>query len=105
MMTTSRRSSVGARHCSTYARKIVPFIGPSITKGATIPSWRSPTTRVMVFQWPWGTAPKSHQAGAGGGLVDKHQSGGIKQALLANPAPPRPRHVRPFLLARAQAFF
>src|SRR5438876_1847363 len=57
MMTTSRRSSVGARHCSTYARKIVPFIGPSITKGATIPSWRSPTTRVMVFQWPWGTDP------------------------------------------------
>src|SRR5260370_727398 len=57
MMTTSRRSSVGARHCSTYARKIAPFIGPSITKGATIPSWRSPTTRVMVFQWPWGTDP------------------------------------------------
>ena len=54
---------------------------------------------------PRATAPKSHQAGAGGGLVDKHQSGGIKQALLANPAPPRPRHVRPFLLARAQAFF
>src|SRR5258708_36788157 len=48
---------------------------------------------------------RSHQAGAGGGLVDEHQSGGIKQALLANPAPPRPRHVRPFLLRRAQAFF
>src|SRR6516165_6308836 len=57
MMTTSRRSSVGARHCSTYARKIAPLIAPSITKGATIPSWRSPTTRVMVFQWPWGTDP------------------------------------------------
>ena len=54
---------------------------------------------------PRATAPKSHQAGAGGGLVDEHQSGGIKQALLANPAPPRPRHVRPFLLRRAQAFF
>jgi len=51
------------------------------------------------------TAPKSHQAGAGGGLVDEYQSGGIKQALLANPAPPRPRHVCPFLLRRAQAFF
>src|SRR5512133_1150742 len=57
MMTTSRWSSVGARHCSTYERKIVPFIDPSITKGATIRSWRSPTTRVMVFQWPWGTEP------------------------------------------------
>src|SRR2546430_4973297 len=51
------------------------------------------------------TAPKSHRAGASGGLVDEYQSGGIKQALLANPAPPRPRHVRPFLLRRAQAFF
>src|ERR1700747_486641 len=57
MMTTSRWLSVGARHCSTYARKIVPFTGRSITNGATIPSWRSPTTRVMVFQWPWGTDP------------------------------------------------
>src|SRR5215813_2014349 len=37
--------------------EVVPFIGPSITNGATIPSWRSPTTRVMVFQWPWGTDP------------------------------------------------
>jgi hypothetical protein len=54
---------------------------------------------------PRATAPKSHQAGAGGGLVDEHQSGGIKQSLLANPAPPCPRHVRPFLLRRAQAFF
>src|SRR5262249_16139425 len=54
---------------------------------------------------PRATAPKSHQAGAGGGLVDEHQSGGIKQTLLANPAPPCPRHVRPFLLRRAQAFF
>src|SRR6516225_3761145 len=54
---------------------------------------------------PRATAPESHQAGAGGGLVDEHQSGGIKQALLANPAPPRQRHVRPFLLRRAQAFF
>src|SRR5260370_32759684 len=54
---------------------------------------------------PRATPPKSPQAGAGGGLVDEHQSGGIKQALLANPAPPCSRHVRPFLLRRAQAFF
>jgi hypothetical protein len=57
MTTTSRRSSVGARHCSTYVRKIAPFIGPSITKGATIPSWRKPATRVIVFQCPCGTDP------------------------------------------------
>jgi hypothetical protein len=35
---------------------------------------------------PRATAPESHQAGAGSGLVDEHQSGGIKQTLLANPA-------------------
>lgn len=57
MMTISRRPSVGPRHCSTYARKIGPLIGPSITRGATMPSWRRPATRVIVFQCPWGTDP------------------------------------------------
>src|SRR5216117_1444122 len=39
------------------------------------------------------TAPKSHQAGAGGGLVDEHQSGGIKQGLAceSSAAAPAPR--------------
>src|SRR5262245_25356638 len=116
MMTTSRWSSVGARHCSTYARKIVPFIGPSITNGATNPVVAQSDNQGDGLPMavgngpdqsfaPRATAPKSHQAGAGGGLVDEHQSGGIKQTLLANPAPPCPRHVRPFLLRRAQAFF
>src|SRR5262245_46152286 len=55
MMTMSRRPRVGARHCSMYARKMGPFIAPSITKGATIPSWRKPATKVIVFQCPCGT--------------------------------------------------
>ena len=38
-----------------YARKMGPFIAPSITKGATIPSWRNPATKVIVFQCPCGT--------------------------------------------------
>ena len=38
-----------------YARKMGPFIAPSITKGATIPSWRKPATKVIVFQCPCGT--------------------------------------------------
>src|SRR4249919_4087144 len=38
-----------------YARKMGPFIAPSITKGATIPSWRKPATNVIVFQCPCGT--------------------------------------------------
>jgi hypothetical protein len=33
MMTTSRRRSVGARHCSTSARKIGPFIGHRSRRG------------------------------------------------------------------------
>jgi hypothetical protein len=44
----------------------------------------------MALEWtrpivPAGNGPKSQQAGARGGLVDEHQSGEIKQALLANP--------------------
>ena len=38
-----------------YVRKMGPFIAPSITKGATIPSWRKPATKVIVFQCPCGT--------------------------------------------------
>ena len=38
-----------------YARKMGPFIAPSITNGATIPSWRKPATKVIVFQCPCGT--------------------------------------------------
>src|ERR1700730_7990325 len=55
MMTISRRPRVGARHCSMYAKKMGPFIAPSITKGVTIPSWRKPATKVIVFQCPCGT--------------------------------------------------
>src|SRR5271169_118182 len=55
MITISRRPSVGARHCSIYARKVGPFIAPSTTNGATIPSWRKPATKVIVFQCPCGT--------------------------------------------------
>src|SRR5580692_2706058 len=55
MITRSRRPRVGARHCSMYARKMGPFIAPSITNGATIPSWRKQATKVIVFQCPWGT--------------------------------------------------
>src|SRR5499425_2125636 len=55
MMTMSRRPRVGARHCAMYARKMGPFIVPSITKGATIPSWRKPATKVIVSQCPCGT--------------------------------------------------
>src|SRR3974390_444729 len=55
MMTVSRRPRVGAKHCSMYARKAGPFIAPSSTNGATIPSCRKPATKVIVFQCPCGT--------------------------------------------------
>src|SRR5215475_2943588 len=61
MMTTSRRLSVGTRHCLTYATKVDPFIGPSRTNGATILSWRRPATKVMVFQCPCGAYPISRR--------------------------------------------
>src|SRR3974377_2099891 len=59
MMTVSRRRRVGGRHCSMYARKAGPFIAPSSTNGATIPSCRKPATKVIVFQCPCGTAATS----------------------------------------------
>src|SRR3974377_824300 len=55
MMTESRRPGVGARDLSMYARKAGPFIAPSSTNGATIPSCRKPATKVIVFQCPCGT--------------------------------------------------
>src|SRR5450755_2062501 len=53
----------------------------------------------------WATAAKPHHFCIGRGLVNEHQSGRIKHALLSNPAPARPSDVWPFLLRRAQAFF
>jgi hypothetical protein len=44
-----------------YSTKIAPVIAQSITKGAVIASWRSPATKVMVFQWPHGTRPVTRQ--------------------------------------------
>lgn len=39
----------------TQAVNISPLIGPSRTKGATMPSWRRPARKVRVFQCPCGT--------------------------------------------------
>src|SRR5271157_135441 len=55
MTTISRRPRAGTRHCSIYARKVGPFIAPSSTNGAIIPSWRKPATKVIVFQCRCGT--------------------------------------------------
>ncbi len=55
MITILRRPMAGTRHCSIYARKVGPFIAPSSTNGAIIPSWRKPATKVIVFQCPCGT--------------------------------------------------
>src|SRR6476620_6005828 len=116
MMTMSRRLRVRARHCSMYARKMGPFIAPSITKGATIPSWRNPATKVIVFQCPCGTecdqplparatTSEPHHVCAGSGLVDKHQPSGVKHALLSSPTSAGASDIGSFLLCRVQAFF
>src|SRR5665647_1960618 len=53
----------------------------------------------------WATAAKPHHFSIGRSLVDEHQTGRIKHALLSNPATARPSDVCSFLLRRAQAFF
>src|SRR5262245_54612604 len=51
------------------------------------------------------TAAQPHHLGIGGGLVEKHQSGRIKPALLSNPASARAGDVGAFLFRRAQTLF
>src|SRR5674476_645228 len=54
---------------------------------------------------PWTSTVEPHHLGAGGGLVDKHQSRRVKRALLSNPASSRAGDVWPSLLRGPQAFF
>jgi hypothetical protein len=54
-----KRLSVGARHCSTYARNFFPVIAPSMVCDALMPYRRSAATKVIVFQCPCGTWPTS----------------------------------------------
>src|SRR5260370_28102840 len=51
----------------------------------------------------WATAAQPHHLGIGGGLVDKHQPGRIKPALLSNPASACASDVGSLLFRRAQA--
>jgi len=53
--------------------------------------------------WPATTEP--HHVGADCRLIKKHQPGGVKQALLSDPTPARPGHVRAMLFRRPQTFF
>ena len=48
---------------------------------------------------------KPNHAGVRPRFVDKYQSGRVKHALVANPAPARAGHVRAMLLGRVQRFF
>lgn len=69
---------------------------------------RLPVTVRRVSHQPHTACAATSQAyhiGGGGGLVDKHQPRRIKITLLTNPAPPRTRHVCPFLLGSVQSFF
>ena len=54
---------------------------------------------------PRSPPPEPHEIGADRSLIDKHQSGGIKHALLAYPAPARAGHVCSIPFRRLQAFF
>ena len=50
-------------------------------------------------------SPGSHHAGGDGGLIQKHQCGGIQQALLTEPASARTGYISSVLLAGVQCFF
>src|SRR5665647_1021464 len=115
MMTMSLRMSVGARHCSTYARNVSPVIAPvehqgccdsivaqSGHEGDGLPmSVRHATDQSLAA---WATAAQPHHFCIGRGLVDEHQSGRIKHALLSNPAPARATSARSCSAARRLFF-
>ena len=56
MTTMSPGLRVGTSTCSTLARKAGSLIAPLSTTGAPMPERRSPAVKVVVFQWPCGTA-------------------------------------------------
>ena len=65
-----------------------------------------PVRRVAVqSRAPQTTASQPNHLGGCGSLVNKHQPGRLKHALLSMPALSRAGHVRPVLLRGAQAFF
>lgn len=53
----------------------------------------------------WSAAIEPHHVGTDSSLVDKDQMGGVKQALLSDPAPACPSHVRPLPFGCPQTFF
>src|SRR5260370_37438122 len=53
----------------------------------------------------WSAAVEPHHVGTDCRLVDKDQMGGVKQALLSDPAPACPSHVRLLPFGCPQAFF
>ena len=91
-------------------------MAPSTTIGAVILLWRRAATKVIVSHdpsgtvpitliAPWSPSPEPRQVRADRGLVDKHQPGGIKHALLSNPTSARSRHIRSLPFSSLQAFF
>lgn len=69
---------------------------------------RLPRSLRHITNHPRATRPATvepHHVGTDGGLVDKDQMDGVKQALLSDPASACPSHVRPLPFGGPQAFF
>ena len=115
-MTTSPGASVGTRHWPTQAVKASPLIGPSRTKGATMPSWRNPARKVSVFPVSvrdvrcQSLALRRRAAGPGHvgldpGFIYEDQTLGIKLVLMRPPSCPETCHLRTHLLSGHQGLF
>ena len=110
------RGSAGARTWAAQAANHSPVIGPSSTSGAVIPDNRNAPTKVVVFQWPCGTAMRSLVAarrpamqaghfGARAGLVDKDQPPRIEIGLRAERGAAALQHVGAILLGGVARLF
>jgi hypothetical protein len=91
-------------------------MAPSRTMGAVMPRRRSAPTKVVVFQWPWGTgarqrSPRRARPWRRAILVEapvssmKTSRSGSKSSWASNQGAPPAQNVRPLSLARVRGFF
>jgi len=115
-MTTSPGARVGARNCSTQARKLAPLIGlveyarrvdAIVTQGSD-EGHRPPVTvrefGIEAFS-PWRPTPARRHVCLGPGFVDEDEPPGVKSCLVLAPLRASPGDLGPELFGGQHAFF
>jgi hypothetical protein len=99
---------VGQEHLACHRPVDDHRRGHSVVAQASHKGDRLPLTKRHVANHthaPRSAAPDPRHVGADRSFVDKHQPGGVKHALLSDPASPCPGDVRSLPFCGLQAFF